>query len=63
MLNHLIKVPQKTEPKLVLWFRRIVIISALILLISAFSLLCVRVFNEVPTIITTITTDDKILAP
>ncbi|CAG8773901.1 17195_t:CDS:2 [Dentiscutata erythropus] len=63
MLNHLLKVPQKTEPKSVLWFRRIVIISALVILISAFALLCVRVFNEVPTISTTIKTGDKILAP
>ncbi|RIB09461.1 hypothetical protein C2G38_2251361 [Gigaspora rosea] len=63
MLGHLIKGPQRIEPKLVLWFRRIVIILSLILLIIALSTLCLRVFNERPTVSTTIKTDDKILAP
>ncbi|KAF0491299.1 hypothetical protein F8M41_021862 [Gigaspora margarita] len=63
MLAHLIKGPQRIEPKLVLWFRRIVIILLLILLIIALSTLCIRVLNELPTVSTTIKTDDKISAP
>ncbi|CAG8496060.1 4721_t:CDS:2 [Gigaspora margarita] len=63
MLPHLIKGPQRIEPKLVLWFRRIVIILSLILLIIALSTLCIRVLNELPTVSTTIKTDDKISAP
>ncbi|RIB09462.1 hypothetical protein C2G38_2108557 [Gigaspora rosea] len=63
MLGHLIKGPQRVEPKLVLRFRRIIIILSLILLIIALLTLCIRVFNERPTVSTTIKRDDKVLAP
>ena len=63
MLRDLIKPPKKTEPTSVSRLRRCTIIMLLLLLITIFVLLCVRMVFEQPVLSTTIVQKDNPLAP
>ncbi|CAB4487843.1 hypothetical protein RhiirA1_529563 [Rhizophagus irregularis] len=67
MLPDLFKKPQKAEHEnehsFVLWLRKIIIIVFLMILAGSFAVMCVRMSKENPSISTTFTSIDSILAP
>lgn len=63
MIRDLIRKPKKTEHESIWQLRRTVIIIFLIILIGSFVTMCVRIAKENPTISTTFTSINKVLAP
>jgi ABC-type uncharacterized transport system permease subunit len=63
MIRDLLRKPKKTEHKSIWRLRRVVITIFLVILVGSFVIMGIRIAKENPTISTTFTSINKVLAP